>query len=340
MAFLFNGLLLITGLVITMFGLVTSASSASNLLIVALGVGMVSIAWFLDRGRVRRRDAALQKAIADRTAALTSRPWHAHERLEIPQNWWQFGATLGVLVFGGLAVQLGFSGPETKWPLVLGGLVILATGAVMLPPVLAGIGIPALVLDRNGLTTPVDGAVPWSAIHGIYLQVVTYRGVTRYSLVFRVPSYAQVVQSIHWSRLWLSLFGLGPLRSGQFAVPLRPGKERPETIEAVARYLWRSATGREYFWSPFQSEAEIESFRNLAALKSAMPSPQDLDRAFREGPEQAIAQMESGMARLDQVNHHLAVIEKAQRKRFRMLSWALFFSLACVLAVFIWPWVK
>jgi len=339
MALLFNSLLLIAGLMITGIGLARLQIDSFNWLLVGIGAGIISVAWYFDGLRVRHRDETVANEIADRTAAVTGRPWPLHERLEIPPNWWLFGLTLGMTLVGGWMVQLGFSTPDIRWPLVLGGAVIFAIGALLLPMVLAGIGKPALVLDANGLTTPVDGPISWSAVEGIYLQVVAHRGTKNYSLVFRVPAYAKVVLSVHWSQHWLALFGLGALRRGQIGIPLRTGKERPETIEAVARYLWKSATGREHFWSPNASAASNESFRQLATLQSTMAPPTNLERELQERPAHAIARMEIEMERLEQMRHHVEVVKAERKKAIRKLNLWIGLALAGMLVVLIWPWV-
>lgn len=340
MALLFNSLLLIAGLVTTGVGLATLRYDYFNWLIVAIGVGIIGVAWHLDRQRVRRRDETVAKEIADRTAVLTGRPWQSHDHLEIPSNRWLLGLALGMTLGGGSLVQFCFNSSGVEWPLVLAGVFLLAFGAFTLPSMLAGIGKPALVLDRKGLTTPVDGAILWSAVEGIYLQVVDNHGTKNYSLLFRVPAYAKVVQSIHWSQRWLALFGLGPLRRGVVGISLQTGKERPETIEAVARYLWKSATGHEYFWNPNASAASNESFRQIATLRSSMTDPATLAREFREKPDQAIARMEEEMKRLDQVRHHFDVIKDDQHTANRKLRWVIVLALAGMLVSLIWPWVK
>lgn len=333
MLLIFNSLLLIAGLVTTVAGLATLRDDPFSSLIVMLGGGMMGVAWYLDRLRVRHRDESVAKEIANRIAALTGRPWQPHERLEVPPNRWLFGLMLGMTLVGGWMVQLGVSSPTIKWPLVLGGALFLAIDALLLPSMFAGIGKPALVLDRKGLTTPVDGAISWSAVEGIYLQVIENRGVRNYSLVFRVPEYAKAVRSIHWSQHWLALFGLGALRRGQVGVPLRPGKERPETIEAVARHLWKSATGREHFWSPHFSAEANQSFRNLASLRKGMEVPGEIDRVLQENPDQAVAKME-------QMSRDLSVINREWKKKTRTINTVIGVAVAGMLAALLWPWVK
>lgn len=340
MQLLFNSLLLLAGLGVTVFGLVTLRHDAFNGMYVALGLGMVVVTFYLDRLRVRHRDERVAQAISERTATLTRRPWQAHERLEVPPNRWLFGLMLGMALVGGWMVLLGFGTPNIKWPLVLGGVLFLAIETLMLPSMLTGLGKPALMLDRKGLTTPVDGAIPWSAVEGIYLQVIEHRGVKNYALIFRVPTYVKTVSSIHWSQRWLALFGLGALRRAQVGVPLRPGKERPETIEAVARHLWKSATGREHFWSPNASDAMNDSMRQLSALHAELTTPAVLDRELKDHPEKALAWMKEDMARLNQVNHHMDVIKSEQKKAHRTLNIVIAVAVFGMLLSLAWPWLR
>jgi len=340
MFLLINLVLLVAGIVIVITGLATVRADPFNWLIVALGAAVLGLAFYLDRGRVRQRDARAAADIAERTAALTQRHWQLHERLEVPQNLWLLVLAVGMTLVGGWMAQHGFTRPAIVWPLALGGLFFLAIGGLLLPQVLAGIGRPALVLDRKGLLTPIDGQIAWQHVAGIHLQVVESRGVKNYALLFRVPDYASVVQAIHWSQHWLALFGLGALRRGQIGVPLRPGKERPETIEAVARHLWKSATGREYVWNPLLSADANDSLRQLATLRKAMDVPADFERELKENPAQAMERMEQAMGRMEQFRRHVGVINDETKKTARKLNWVVGLVVLGMALALLWPWLK
>ena len=160
MALLFNSLPLIAGLVTTGVGLATLRYDSFNWLIVAIGVGMIGVAWHLDRQRVLRRDETVAKEIADRTAVLTGRPWQSHDHLEIPSNRWFLGLALGMTLFGGSLVQFGFNSSGVEWQLVLAGAFFLAIGAVTLPTMLAGIGKPApglIAMSQTSRKRPTTG---------------------------------------------------------------------------------------------------------------------------------------------------------------------------------------
>ena len=301
---------------------------------------MVGVAWHCDGLRAHRREEVVVEEIAGRTAELTRCPWPSHERLEIPPNWWSFWCTLGLTLLGGPMVMLGFDAPIVSWPPLLAGAAFLALGALTLPTVLASVGKPALVLDRKGLKTPVDGEIPWSAVEGVFLQVLEHRGEKTYSLFFHVPTYAEVVPRVHWGQRWLAMFRLGALCRGQISVSLRAGKERPETIEAVARFLWKSATGRAYDWNPNVSAACNEASRQLATLLAAMEHPTNLERDFRERPAHAIARADAEIERMAQVRQQFEVIDSEQKKMFHKLKWRIsLLALAGICVALIWPWV-
>lgn len=330
---LLNILLLIAGFATTGAGVFLLHKSLINWLIVALGLGILGVAWYLDQVRMRQQEARLTSEIAERTAALTRRPWQAHERLEVPQSRWLFVLIFCMALMGGSMVLAGVGAPQIHWPVVLGGAFVLAFDALALLPLLTGIGKPALVLNSKGLTTPVDGTLPWSAVEGIYLKVMEFRGQKHYSLIFRVPDYAKAVPSIHWSQRWLALFGLGSLRRAQVAVSLRPGRERPETIEAVARHLWKTATGREHFWSPDFSADANDSFRRLATLREELAAPGSFERTLKDNSDQVVANME-------QMSRDLLLINQEVKKKSRILNLTIGLSLAGMLLAIAWSWMK
>lgn len=331
---LFIGLLLIAGIVISMAGLAAVRHSSLGALITMAGLVMVVIAWLLDARRVRLHDLRTANEIAHRTAALTARPWATHERLEVPANRLPLALTLGTALVGiWMVMHFGFGGPVVNWPLFLTGTACLLFGVLMAPSALASIGKPSLVLDRAGLRTPVDGWIPWSAVEGIYRQVLDHRGLVRHVLCFSVPAYATVVQPIHWVQRWLALFGLGALRRGRVRVLLVKGREQPEAVEAVARHLWKSATGRQHLWIPELSTRVNQALRRLGDLERMMASPGEMERALQDDANETVARMEQVARDGLMVNQEL----NAQRRKQIAVGWV---ALAVMLLLIAWPWIK
>lgn len=328
MFLLFNFLLLIVGLLSIVSGLVILQQEASYALIVLLlGGASLCAAFFLDRLRVSQNDARVTTEIEERTKELTQRAWQPHERLEVPSSLLIPLFLLGLVLGSGWMLYVGLDPTDRSWPLALGGLFFLALAGLMLPYHVSELGKPALILDYRGLTTAVDGTVPWSAVDGIYLQEIKNRGIRNWTLFFHIPHFARVVKKIHWSQRWLAFFGLGALRLRRVGVPLRSGREHPETIEAVARHLWVSATGKNHFWSPHVSPQANQAFSRLTTLQ------QTLDQEFLNAPEQALVCAK-------QAGRDLAIIRKDWKQKTRLINWLAGLSLAAILLSFVWSWLE
>lgn len=333
MPLLINVVLFLGGFVITGIGFSLIAKNPHNWAIVALGVGILVFAFYLDKSRVKQRDARMAEKVKDRIATLTKKPWMRHEQLEVPRNRVQLVSLLFILLLGGASAWLGLYVMPMKWQLVLGGLFFLGIVLFYSPSVLVGIGKPALVLGRSGFQTPVDGSISWQHVEGIYLQVVTYRGVKNYSLMFRVPEYAKVVASIHWVQQWLALFGLGALRRGLVSVSLKGGQDRPETIEAVARHLWKTATGRDYIWNPNMSEEANDAYRRMAKFGSKVSDKGQIENDVLANPELAIED-------LQQLGRDMTLIKDEVSQKSRMANWLTIIAIAGIALLLAWPWFK
>jgi hypothetical protein len=333
MHLLLNFLLLIGGVVTAGVGLVMARANPMSWGVAALGVASVLLAFVSDSRRVKRRDARVAGEVADRISALTRRPWMLHERLELPPNRAMALMALGAVILGGGAAYLGFSAAPTKWALMLGGLLIFGIGVLVAPVALAGIGKPALVLDRSGFRTPVDGPLPWHYVDGIHLQVIEHRGVKNYSLMFRVPDYANAASSVHWSQRWLAPFGLGGLRRGVVAVVVRSGKERPETVEAVARHLWRTATDRDWVWNPNLSAEANDAYRRMAQFQKRFDDKAGIDREIKANPGQALEDFRKFTQDMDVVRTDVA-------KKSRLVNWVILVALVGMLLSIAWPLLR
>lgn len=333
MNFVINVVLLLGGIVMAGIGFALARSNPVGWAVAALGVGMVVLAFKLDKNRVKQRDVRVADEINNRIATLTRRPWMQHEQFQVPQSGAQVASLLLVFLLGGGGVWLGLHATSTNWLLVLGSMFLLGIVALSSPVVLAGIGKPALVLDRFGFQTPVDGLIAWRHVEGIYLQVVTYRGVKNYSLVFKVPEYAKAVSSIHWSQRLLAMFGLGGLRRGSVSVSIKGGKDQPETIEAVARHLWHSETGRDYIWSPHLSQEANAACQRMAQLRAKVDEHGGLEEALRANPELALADMKRFTRDMTLINNEVS-------KKSRVANWLTIVSIVGMALALAWPWLK
>lgn len=333
MHLLINVVLYLGGFVITGVGFSLIAKDPGSWAIVALGVGLLVFAFYLDKNRVKQRDARVVEEVKDRIATLTRKPWMRHEHLEVPQNLAPVVSLLFILLLGGASAWLGLHATPMKWQLVLGGLFLFGMVLFYSPSVLVGIGKPALVLSRSGFQTPVDGLISWQYVEGIYLRVVTYRGVKNYSLMLRVPEYARAVASIHWAQQWLALFGQGALRRGLVSVSLKRGQDRPETIEAAARHLWTTATGRDYVWNPNMSHEANDAYRRMAQFGSKVGDNGQNEKDVLANPELLIED-------LQQFRRDMALVKDEVSRTSRMATWLAIIAIAGIALSLAWPWFK
>jgi hypothetical protein len=318
-----NLFLLAGGLIMTAFGLLTI-----RVTLILVGVGLIAVAVIRDQRRAQQVKEKQSADIARRIAELTQATWHSHQTLKVHRSaWMAIGLLLGGLA-SAWAVHDGITGASVRWPLVFGGSLFLAAIAIALPRSLASPGKPACELDRNGFVTPVHGRMPWREVSGIHLHQVTHRGATTSFLFFRVARFRHIAADIHWSERVLALFGLGALRRGIVGVPLKGADENPETIYAVARFLWKQATGLDHQWNPMMSDDYNEAAQRVAEITSRLSDPDVL-----EHPNQALAALEQGQ------KNFATMRAEAARLRARS-SWAVGIVVILALLSLAWPWLS
>jgi len=318
-----NLLLLVGGMIIAVFGL-----AAFHVAVILLGVGMIVVAYFSDQRRERREKEQRSADIARRIAELTQAPWHSHKTLKLHgSHWMAVGLMLGGLA-SALATHKGITSASVQWQWVLGGSFFLAVIAIGLPRSLASLGKPACELDRNGFVMPIHGRIPWREVTGIHLYQFTHRGMTTSTLLFRVARYQNIVADIHWTERALALFGLGAVARGIVGVRLVSSKESPETVNAVARFLWKQATGHDYNWNSMLSDEYNEAAKRMAAIASCPLGPNVL-----EHPDEALAELE-------QVRKDLAVMRTEGTRVTSRLNWVIGIAMILMALSIAWPWLS
>lgn len=334
MPLIINFILLVLGLVLTAIGLIAFYGNPGLFIVLALGVGLIFAAFVSDRRRERRAAEKRRHNITHRIAELTKAPWPSHQTMKILSNvrWMLLVIALMGTASAGI-VYIGITEGAIQWPPVLSGSFLLALTLFALPRNLLGLGKPSCELDRNGFVTPIHGRIPWHEVNGIHLQQFTNRGVTVSTLFIRVENYRRVVADIHWTERILAIFGLGALRRGIVAIRLNDSKEVPETIYAVARFLWKQSTARDYDWVPMQSDAFNESLKRLGEMASRHPSPDDLKRQLIEHPEEALAELE-------QFNKDTITLRTEHGRQMSRFKWAIGVGLALMLLIIAWPWLN
>lgn len=337
MAHTFNIFLLVSGAALIGFGLWAFHSNAIYLgLTVAIGLGLLIVAILYDKRHMQQLKVKRLTDINQRIAELTRKPWLSDQNLQIQRSKTVVFLALLMSVASAMLIQAGLTMPLISWPYLLGGLVFLAITAIALSRFYVGIGKPSCEFNRNGFTTPIHGFIPWKEVMGICLHEVSTRGNTYYTLLFSVENYAKIVTNIHWTDRMFGFFGVGAMERGVVGVQLNKQKEQPEVIYAVAKYLWKQATGFDYDWNPSLSDTYNESAKQLAkALSSQSTDPEMLHDRLIQNPQAVLSELE-------QVNAHQTIVRnelsKATRK-LRIQLWivsagAVFFFLIKI--YFIW----
>lgn len=293
-----------------------------------LGFGMIVVALISDRRRERLEREKRCADIARRIAELTQAPWHSHKTLKLDGSHWMTVA----LILGGLAsvlaIHKGITSDAVHWQWVLGGAFFLTLIAIALSRSLAVLGKPLLELDRNGFAMPIHGRIPWGEVTGIDLHQFTHRGMTTNVLFFRVERYQHIVAKIHWIEQALAAFGLGAVARGIVGVRLPASKENPETVYAVARFLWKQATGHDYDWDSMRSKEYNEATKRLAATRS-----RSFDADVLERPNTVLAEL--GQAKKD-----LEVMRNESSRVASQLNWAIGIALILMIISIAWPWLN
>lgn len=318
-----NLLLLVGGMIVAVFGL-----AGFHVAAILLGFGMIGVAYFSDQRRERWKKEKRSADIARRIAELTQAPWDSHKTLKLDGNHW---LAVGLMLGGftsSLAIHKGITSDAVHWQWVLGGAFFLALIAIALPRSLASLGKPVCELDRNGFAVPIHGRIPWREVSGIDLYQFTHRGMTTSILLFRVARYQHVVANIHWTERVLALFGLGAIARGIVGVRLTTSRENPETVYAVARFLWKQATGHDYNWNPMLTNEYNEAAKRMAATTSRPLGPDVLVH-----PNEALAELE-------QIRKDLAVMRTEGTRVTSRLNWVIGIAVILMVLSIAWPWLS
>ncbi len=329
-----NLFLLIVGVVATGVGIVQLRGDPPVPLGLPIGAGLILLAWISDKRRQKRVDDRRRTALADRTAELTSAPWGSQQSLQVPgSSWAVVPALLIVVLTGGWAALEGLGGPRVAWDIALAGVVTFLAGSFLLARAMAGFGRPVLELSTLGFVVPIHGRIFWRDVSGIHLWTMVHRGATSHILRFRVEQYSRIVKTAHWTERLLAPFHVGALGRGIIGVQLRTSGEKPETVYAVARFLWKQATGNSYDWDSEMSDPFNQALRRTSALASSCEAADALEQATREHPQKSLHEME-------QVARDVELMVAERSRQLITSGWSVGAVLVVTLLVFAWPWLK
>ena len=328
-----NLFLVIFGVIAFGAGLAGLRSHPASLFVLIVGIALVVLAYFSDRSRERRVEERKHAAARNRLDELTRRTWGPGDSLRVPASIWLIPGTLLLVAAGAGALYMGVTAAKQEWILLAVGGGFLGIGTLALARAWAGIGRPALELTSSGVATPVNGRIAWRDVSGIFLYTVTQRsGAQSFRLMFRVKNFARAATDIHWTDRLLAVLRLGALARGVVSVGLPASKESPEAVYALARLLWKQATGNDYDWNPLMSDQYNEALQRMDAFTARMQEP-DAVEASLANPRR----MSQDMAQLDR---DMALMTGERKRQLAKFKRTVGFLALLMLLGAAWPWIK
>ena len=329
---LVNLFLVIFGVIVVGAGLAGLRSHPASLIVLIIGIAVIALAYFSDRRRERRRDERKRADEQRRLDELTRRSWGPGDSLRVPGSVWVVVAGLFLAAAGAGIWHMGVTTVRQDWIPLLVGAAFLGSGGLILARAVPGMGRSALELTSAGFTTPLNGRIAWRDVSGVFLQVVTQRnGVESFRLMFRVKQFARVAPAIHWTDRLFAMFRLGALARGVVSVGLPGSKEPPKVVYALARLLWKQATGHDYDWNPLMSDQYNEALQRMDAITARMQAPGAVEVSLAD-PQR----LSRDMAQLER---DMALITGERGRELAKAKWVGGVLVVLTLLAFAWPWV-
>jgi hypothetical protein len=329
---LVNLFLVIFGVIAVGAGLAGLRSHPASLIVLIIGIAVIALAYFSDRRRERRRDERKRVGDQRRLDELTRRTWGPGDSLRVPGSVWVVVGGLLLVAAGAGVWHMGVTTVRQDWIPVLVGAVFLLSGGLILARALPGIGRPALELTSAGFATPLNGRIAWRDVSGVFLQAVTHRnGAESFRLMFRVKQFARAATAIHWTDRLFAMFRLGALARGVVEVGLPKSKEPPKVVYALARLLWKQATGHDYDWNPLMSDQYNEALQRMDAITTRMQASGAVETSLAD-PER----LSRDMAQLER---DAILITGERRRELAKAKWVTGVVVVLMLLAFAWPLV-
>lgn len=269
-----NLLLLIVGAITAGTGLATLHNHIAGWCVLVAGIAVMALACLSDYRRKLLADKRKLVASARRTKELTQRTWNPGDTLQVPASAWLIPGLLLLVALGAGGIYVGMAGEKQDLLVTACGSFFLGIGVLLLGRASGGLGRPALELTTSGITTSLNGRIAWRDISGIFLWTIALRsGRKSYRFMVRVNDFARSAERVHWTDRLLAAFGLGALVKGVVSVALPASKEDPQAIYALARRLWKQATGNDYAWNPTMSSEYNEASQRLGTAMARLNEP-------------------------------------------------------------------
>ncbi len=237
------------------------------LFIGACAVLVVVILWY--RRVMPAAEAREEEERAAQVAALKQQVALAGQPVEVRAS---TGMPLLVLMLS-IAAATGyaaFTTPGLESKAMFAAAIVLAVFVACFS--IPALGKPALVIQRDGLSTAVMGAFGWEEIESIGLRSQSNNGATSHSLHIGVPRLHERESSLSFLSRMRTRMTRGAERN--FVVVLLTFPSHPATVvHALCHALWKERTGRTSLATSAPSQALIEMKRcadeQFAALERA-----------------------------------------------------------------------
>ena len=265
-------LLLLPGILILGVGIAKVYSDiAMAAITIGLGLGIIICVNILDKKYLNSREKRyIQKTKQEIRELIKINSWPAGKVLKtgaerLPG---MFLFSLFIIVIGFMLIYDGEILNLVSWEIVLVSSCILVMAVLYSFNFIFYLGKPACELSRDGFFTPRYGFIPWRQVFGIYLSSYSSRFDSRYYTLYFYVENSQSILEKRWMRRMLVYLGLVRAHANYFTITIALNSnskhKAPETIEMAANLLWEKATGRQYDWNPFFSDAYNGAIRRIS----------------------------------------------------------------------------
>lgn len=328
-------LLLVLGIIIIGAGL-NIVYSDMTMAVIAVGLGLLIMIYanILDRKYLKNREKRhTQKVKHEIHKLMKISSWPAGKVLkagsEIDLGIFLF--CLFVIVIGPILIYNEIMLNPVNWENILVSGCILAMVVLYFFYSIPYLGKPVCELSRAGFSTPRWGFIPWHQVFGIGLSFYLDRfDLRRYTLYFHVENSQSILEK-RWIHRMLVYLGLVRAQAKYFniAIVLNSNSkyETPETIEAAAKLLWNKATGRQYDWKPWFSDAYNDAVRRI--------SENSINMDVKENES-----MHDWEQKFEENLRDLKIIENELCRHASRINWLARLSIFGMLAALLWLFLK
>ena len=328
-------LLLVLGIIIIGVGIALSLSDMDMaVIVIILGVVIIICANILDKKYLKEKERRyFQKMVKEIKNLREIGSWSAEKVLKTDSEL-EFGMLLFSLFFivmGPILIRNGMASDPVDWKAILVSSCVLAIAVFYLSNIIPYLGKPACELSQGGFFTPQYGFIPWHQVFGIYLLLQENIFDSRhYTLFFHVKNSESILKKHSW--LWRILVYLSLVRTRakyfNISIALHSKCETPETIEMAAKSLWNKATGRQYDWNPWLSDAYNDAVRRVSENSVNIEDGQENELL----PDQA--------QQLKQHKRDLKIIKNELCRSASQLKWMIKISIFGMLMALLWMFLE